>query len=431
MNKGNFTSKDLAYFFFHGLCLALSTFVMLFIIIAYDSEPGAIVVTFTFFQFFFIKLCQRPIRPLLNAPNQKHMKPKNIITCFVIFNLMIVATCIYFVLQEFKEIDSNIPFVFSSIGQIVFWVAGVLCIWILIFQQLTDGVKDFFKTYFCFLKQRVSIYFLYRIFMFVLMIAAGITIGNLINRNSLESSILGETFFRFVLDTSLESANISSFLSGDGDLVCGITSAASYFVLCELVAEMKQEDVVPSLGKRILRMFFQKDTFWLLMMTVFCIFATFLSPENLQKAGITSYTNYGLMLFLPVSRIIFIVSLISFIKHTKLIPYLITYFSMSFVEAILPTFNFWLIDIFIIAIRIIIFSMLALLINKYIEALNLSKQQLNTNPNASTTDKVATAINNATIGEIILTTVGTAFAIKELPNTIKKEAKNAIKNKFK
>lgn len=299
-------------------------------------------------------------------------KPGNLLYSFLLFNFLMIGNFVY-VLLAGSDIAGTAEEAnkFTRTVAILILTAGSLCIWIMHCNVLFLGVGGYVRSLWRFIKNIVWIYLLYRLAIFLFTLLSSL-IMLLINDEG--DALLTHAYFLYILEDSLSDNLATGFLSQSGNFMSGITSASSYFVLSSLALESLLETEEVSIKERIKRMFFDKDTFRLLIMTLLCILVPLISNGNQEQLA--------LRLMFYVLVISWLLSVFSFLKETQVIPYLFNYLTLTFLETMVPvpemsSFGSFFLAVVAIIVRILLFSSVAMMI-AYLQHPKLTDQTSST-----------------------------------------------------
>lgn len=370
------------YYSFYGLMTIISIIVLLLSIIWSNGEMrggtfATVLVSFAFFLLGFIKLGARSFRRYLCAPGKRFQKPINLLSSFLMYNLLIISTALYLsnisIDSEVLNGGDNFPAFVGFVIQIIVWFVPVMLIWMLHNNIMVIGVKDFLRNLRGFFPTYAGAFFTYRLAVMLFTMIG--TVILLAVANGFGGDLVTQGYFYYILDGSLDSADAAGFLSGDGAFIGGLTAASSYMVLSEMALESLTENERSTFLSSLKKMFFSKDSLQLLIMTVICIVVSAIPlPEWDSEARFTSDLWSGLaseylpiIILLAVMGLGWLVSLISFVVKTKFLPFLLNFFTLYFVEMIIPIPSLTnagtvFFAIGAILLRVIVFSVISMMI---------------------------------------------------------------------
>ena len=232
---------------------------------------------------------------------------------------------------------------------------GAFFLWMIFLKNLIlDRHCDWIKTILNFVRTDVSVYLIFRAAVFLLSLGGALLMGS-------RSGAVQNSYFLFTLDDEQVQAIATGSLSGRGSFFSGVTEAASFMVLIHMAEELLSGANRYKPGERFRRMFLETDTVKLLVMTLICI------VTGLVSAG--DKMNLLTLLINTVMIGLWLISTLLFIADTTVLPYVIIYASLGFIEGILPfpegSGALALTYPLIIAARILLFSVVAVMIAHY------------------------------------------------------------------
>lgn len=232
---------------------------------------------------------------------------------------------------------------------------GPFFLWILFLKNLVFGGHNNWRQLLVdFIKTDVSVYLLFRAVIFLVSLAGSILMPS-------QSGGMQNTYFLFVLDDAQVQSLATGALVSGSSFFSGVTEAASFFVLVTMAKEFLSGSTRNNLHIRLRRMFLELDTFKLLIMTLSCLLIGILTGGDKDNFFATLIT-------LPLF-VLWIISGLLFLADTQVLPYMIIFASMGFIERILPipelTGMAAAIIPGIVGLRIILFAGVALLIANY------------------------------------------------------------------
>ena len=239
------------------------------------------------------------------------------------------------------------------LGIIAIALFGLLMIWALTARIRHIGFYNYWATYKCFFVDYVPAFMIYQV-SFVLISFLCNSIVLLASQSFGEASLIVSGFFSFVSEEDA-SGGVSGFALS---AISGLTGASSYFVLSTFAQESLKAEKRLSLAERVKRMLHDSDTRKLLIMTVLCLAVGFTSG---------SYKGTLAYCFSTGCYILWAVSMLLFLKDTKLLWYCMNYSMMLFMEYAVPSpeivgFGSAALSVLALAVRILLFSFVAMLI---------------------------------------------------------------------
>lgn len=349
------------YYSFYSIVCLIVIFLLLFALV-YGNGSGVLPVFLVCIAVLMIALCKiltHKYRKLLRIGDGKFpiWKFSNLLFSFTVFNVLLIAGAVCLLVSS-DDISGAVPgadAVSRSVA-IIILTAGILYIWMLHCNILVVGVKPYLSGLGRFIRENVSVYLLYRLAIMVITLCASLL---MVSFSSDSSSAVAQGYFMYVLEDSLNDNIATGFLSQDSTFISGFTAASSYFVLSSMALELLQKNETPPLKTRIRRMFLDKDTIILLVMTLSCVIFSIL-PEGAGSQGAAKWIVFGM-------GIVWLVSFFAFLKETQIVPYLLNYVTLTFLETILPfpaitNVTTGVLGVGVIILRIIAFASVAMMI---------------------------------------------------------------------
>ena len=227
------------------------------------------------------------------------------------------------------------------------------------------------------------------------------------------------------------------------EAVAGLTAASSYFVLSTMAQESLEKDAARkealekgeqpvaeealTLRKKVERLLFDSDTKKLLVMTVLCLVASVFSGVADGRTG---------KIFVLVCIAVWVVSAFLFIKETGVLWYAANYAVMSMVQLAVPIPAVTgvipaLLAVVLLAVRIVLFTAVALLIgmDHYQKALR-AKVVAEHPEEAKVTDKVNEKAYGASILEAGIKAADVVIHRKEYARNAGEKLKKKAKEKL-
>lgn len=232
---------------------------------------------------------------------------------------------------------------------------GCLLLWYLYFQLLfCGGERGFFSTVGQFTKSYVTVFLIYRLAVFLLALVGGLLTG--LGRGDVQGEYL-----LFVADDETVQGLLEGSVNGSG-FFSGVTEASSFFVLSTMAAEALRQRDLPSFRQRCRRVFLDLDTFKLLIMTVASILVGFLGSGS-ERSFLGNLLNTAMI-------ILWLVSMVSFLADTLVWPYLLNFFTLGFLERLIPMPEFGGIgglglSLLVALVRIVAFGVVAVMIAQH------------------------------------------------------------------
>ena len=232
---------------------------------------------------------------------------------------------------------------------------GSFFLWMLFLKNMiSDRGRDWRGTIISFVKTDVSVYLIFRAAVFLLSLGGTLLIVP-------QSSGIQNHYFLFALDDEQVQSIATGSLSGSGSFLSGITEAASFYVLITMAEELLSSKSKHTPAERFRRMFLETDTVKLMFMTLICIVTGFLSSGG-KATLLTTFVN-------TVLFVLWLISSLLFLADTAVLPYVIIFSSLGFIERILPLpevsgFLALVYPLIIIA-RILLFSVVSVMIANY------------------------------------------------------------------
>lgn len=229
---------------------------------------------------------------------------------------------------------------------------GPFFLWMLYLKNMIlDPNRNWRKTILTFVRTDVSMYLVYRAAVFVLCLAGSLLMG-------LRSHDAQNSYFLFMMDDEQVQSLATGSLTGGGSFLSGITGAASFYVLITMAEELLCGNNRHAPREQLRRMFLERDTVKLMLMTLVCILSSFLSFGSRQ-------TIFSLLIDTALI-LLWIISALLFLADTAILPYAIIYTTLGFIERLLPmpevtgflTLSYPL----IMVARILLFSAVSLMI---------------------------------------------------------------------
>ena len=179
---------NILYYFFYSFVGMVAIFILLFGLV----HGGATILPFLLcIAVLMICLCK-----LLTHKNRKQLrigsgkiplwKPVNFLFSFTVFNALLLAGafCLTLTSDAITGSEANAN-QFSRSLAIIILSTGILYIWILHCNILFVGVKNYFRELVRFIRERVSVYLLYRLAIFAFTLVATLLMHSLSGGSSL------------------------------------------------------------------------------------------------------------------------------------------------------------------------------------------------------------------------------------------------------
>ena len=321
-------------------------------------------------------------------------------------------------MQEGVADPSSVHIVRRSFHAILLFVEAVFA-WTQISNIPFVGVGYYLRSWLKFVKKHLPVVMAYQVGIALISLLCGIVVTLASKDASGSVRLAAASYFFYVMESGSPAVTeISAQVIG---MLSSLTAASSYFVLSSIAWEFfKEQEISESLQKvsffqRFKRMLFEKDTIRLLVMTMLCI-AVMLMPS--LAAEQTS------LLFMAVLAILWLISLVSFLRQTNFMMFFLTYTVLNlFEKAIhLPEITgvesmVWM--ILLVLLRLILFSFMALCVgfNMYtVERLN----------GQTTGEQVTKWFGKLSILQVGALAAGAVYAVKAIPEMAVETVKEKI-----
>lgn len=308
------------------------------------------------------KIITYKYRKTLKGTNVLFWQKKYILRTACAFAVLLACCAFYYLVQDtvFLVLDEQGSVVHTEdptaslaiAANMYILLLGPFFLWMIFLKNMIlDQDRDWRRTITTFVRTDVSVYLVFRVAVFLLCLGGSLLMG-------LRSSDVQNSYFLFMMDDEQVQSLATGSLTGGGSFFSGITGAASFYVLITMAEELLSGKTRQEPREQLRRMFLERDTVKLMLMTLVSIAAGFLSYGGRQ-------TLFSFLVD-TVLILLWAISALLFLADTAMLPYLIIYTTLGFIERILPlpeVTGFLVLSYPLIMIaRILLFSVVSVMI---------------------------------------------------------------------
>jgi len=348
------------------------------------------------------------------------LKPKNALALFIGYNFAFILV----IAASWTSMKNLGGAHYESIGIVKPYFhafamfAGAMFILFLFIDLPFIGLGNYFRRLISFAKDHVSVFIVYQLaFILVTSICSGIVM--LFSQDKENLVIAATGYFLFVTDGDASGGLIS--LANQG--LSSLTAASAYYILSSLAFNsLKNGSESLSFVQKLKRMFFGSDTKQILIMTAVCILSMLVSTI---WGGIVS------VIFFLAAGIIWLISLLAFLRETKFILYFMNFAVYGLLEAAIPMPDLTGIaaiplTVLTISLRVVLYSFVAMIIGHTL----LADEIVANKPVSEQTfiEKISVGAGKASLLDAIKVGAGVVYAVSH-PGETAKTAASALKDK--